>query len=552
MAILEALDPEFVRLLIEQISLYLSSMRYLSSFIIFDDSSRLITRVGYIDDGYVRIRDAQDTSISIVEILREMTWTSLSLAQLGATTAQPGDQPPPNVIVTGGFDGSLVRMLKTDSDGRLQVGVVSLPVTKGDWLSVIPNPPNLDVALSTRASEATLVAIRDRLPASLTSAGNFRVAVLEDGIGLAKDSTLSSILSRLDTNLSTRASETTLSGIKSQTDKLTFDASNRLIVNATVVANLDRSLLTVKRELLTLAPASGRNATVPVDDYVHWIDSAEYSVTETSWTEKTRCVVRQRNLPSRTYLVHVYVEGYVSAGQTLYVRFRSHYRGTLASFTFTETSYVSKEANATYIAPGWWDDPIYVEAYVTGGTGYVKNAQINFVKANVVEGWTGTISGEQFKPLRIDAEGYLLAKSPQLPSTLTAAGNLKVSVEESSIKQPVNIQDHWVESVVLLPSGARTASGNTGDIDVGRFLYGEICIDITAVSGTNPTLDVYIEGKDQYTGKYKVLFSHTGLNSVQTIWDTITLLAFRYLRVRWVVGGTSPSFTFSVSGEFKS
>jgi len=145
-----------------------------------------------------------------------------------------------------------------------------------------------------------------------------------------------------------------------------------------------------------------------------------------------------------------------------------------------------------------------------------------------------------------------LAKSSQLPSTLTAAGNLKVSVEESSIKQPVDIQDHWVESVVLLPSGARTASGSTADIDVGRFICGEICIDITAVSGTAPTLDVYIEGKDQYTGKYKVLFSHTGLNTVQTIWDTITLLAFRYLRVRWVISGTSPSFTFSVSGEFKS
>ncbi|MEM2405645.1 MAG: hypothetical protein QXR05_10930 [Candidatus Methanomethylicia archaeon] len=135
---------------------------------------------------------------------------------------------------------------------------------------------------------------------------------------------------------------------------------------------------------------------------------------------------------------------------------------------------------------------------------------------------------------------------------ITAAGNIKVALKEADIKQPVDIQDHWVENVVLLPSAARTASGNTTDIDVGRFLYGEICIDITAVSGTNPTLDIYIDGKDQYTGKYKVLFSHTGLNSVQTIWDTITLLAFRYIRVRWVVGGTSPSFTFSVSGEFKS
>jgi len=146
----------------------------------------------------------------------------------------------------------------------------------------------------------------------------------------------------------------------------------------------------------------------------------------------------------------------------------------------------------------------------------------------------------------------LKAIKDKLPDSLTAAGNLKVSLQETTIKQPVDIQDHWTENVVLLPSAARTSGGNTVDIDVGRFLYGEICIDITAVSGTDPTLDVYIEGKDQYTGKYKVLFSHTGLNSVQTIWDTITLLAFRYLRVRWIISGTSPSFTFSVSAEMKS
>ncbi|MEM1710635.1 MAG: hypothetical protein QW820_07070 [Sulfolobales archaeon] len=117
MAIVEILDPDFIRTLAEMSLTYLSNLSRLS----FDESYRMIVRVGYIDDGYVRIRDAQDTSISIVEILRHMTWTSLSLAQLGATTAQPGESPPPIVIAVGGFDGSLVRMLRTDSDGRLQV-----------------------------------------------------------------------------------------------------------------------------------------------------------------------------------------------------------------------------------------------------------------------------------------------------------------------------------------------------------------------------------------------------------------------------------------------
>ncbi|MEM4473938.1 MAG: hypothetical protein QXY75_03025 [Candidatus Bathyarchaeia archaeon] len=140
----------------------------------------------------------------------------------------------------------------------------------------------------------------------------------------------------------------------------------------------------------------------------------------------------------------------------------------------------------------------------------------------------------------------------RLPSSLTAAGNLKVSLQETIIKQPIDVQDHWSESVVLLPSAARTADGVSGDIDVGRFLYAEICIDITAVSGTTPVLNIYIEGKDRYTGKYKVLFAHENITSVQTIWDTITMLAFTYIRVRYTISGTSPSFTFSVSGEFKS
>ncbi|MEM3942798.1 MAG: hypothetical protein QXJ59_01825 [Thermofilaceae archaeon] len=110
------------------------------------------------------------------------------------------------------------------------------------------------------ARDSTLAAVRDRLPSSLTTAGNFRIAVVEDGVGLAKESTLSSILGRLDVALSTRASESTLGGIKSQTDRLTFDASNRLYVNAAVVANppnLDVALSTRASES-TLAAVRDR------------------------------------------------------------------------------------------------------------------------------------------------------------------------------------------------------------------------------------------------------------------------------------------------------
>ena len=152
--------------------------------------------------------------------------------------------------------------------------------------------------------------------------------------------------------------------------------------------------------------------------------------------------------------------------------------------------------------------------------------------------------------LGLARESTLTAIRDRLPSSLTTLGNFRVSVEES-IKLPVNIQDHLVESVVLLPSDVRTTGGVGADVDVGRFTMAEVLLDVTAVSGTNPTLSVYLEGKNQYTGKYKVLWAVENVTSTGEYWLTITHLAFRYLRVRWEISGTSPSFTFSVSMEGK-
>ncbi|MEM1522295.1 MAG: hypothetical protein QXU69_04675 [Thermofilaceae archaeon] len=81
---------------------------------------------------------------------------------------------------------------------------------------------NLDMSLSalrdairgadgrtlTDVYNATL-AVRDRLPSSLTTAGNFKVALLEETVGIAKDSTLATIRDRIDVALSSRLSEST-------------------------------------------------------------------------------------------------------------------------------------------------------------------------------------------------------------------------------------------------------------------------------------------------------------------------------------------------------
>lgn len=141
-----------------------------------------------------------------------------------------------------------------------------------------------------------------------------------------------------------------------------------------------------------------------------------------------------------------------------------------------------------------------------------------------------------------------------------ASGNLKVDVASSDILQPVDIQSHWGEAVTLLAKGARTTSDFGSDVDIERFIAGELCIDVTEVSGefaSGEGLRIIVEGKDEVTGKYKVIYdSYDSLGGMitepVTDWLTITTLAFRLLRVRWEISGTDPSFTFTVSMQAKA
>lgn len=98
----------------------------------------------------------------------------------------------------------------------------------------------------------------------------------------------------------------------------------------------------------------------------------------------------------------------------------------------------------------------------------------------------------------------------------------------------------------LAASAARTTSGNStagGGWAPATLL--RVQLDVTAASGTTPTLDVVIE--DSLDGStfntigtftQKVATGREVINIVTPFADT--------LRARWTVGGTTPSFTFSV------
>jgi len=123
--------------------------------------------------------------------------------------------------------------------------------------------------------------------------------------------------------------------------------------------------------------------------------------------------------------------------------------------------------------------------------------------------------------------------------------NLRVRLSETDVALPVDIQYRRKEELTVW-SGTATSSGNTADISVEHFTGMEVEVKVTAVSGTNPTLQVCIQGKFGTTGDYKDIACTDTITTTGVWFLTINPLIFKTIRARWVVEGTSPSFTFRV------
>ena len=112
-----------------------------------------------------------------------------------------------------------------------------------------------------------------------------------------------------------------------------------------------------------------------------------------------------------------------------------------------------------------------------------------------------------------------------------------------------------LESVNLVaghPTAARTATGQTSGIDV-RDYDGDLVfvLDTTGGgSGSSPTLDVTIEDSadnSSFSALSGAAFTQvTASASAQTL-EVSADNCKRYVRIKYTIGGSSPSFTFSVN-----
>ncbi|MDQ3747976.1 MAG: hypothetical protein M3367_03010 [Acidobacteriota bacterium] len=108
------------------------------------------------------------------------------------------------------------------------------------------------------------------------------------------------------------------------------------------------------------------------------------------------------------------------------------------------------------------------------------------------------------------------------------------------------IRDKGV-SVAALSSAARTASGDAlaASSDYGSADTMRCQLNVTAVSGTAPTLDVVIEDTLDGTNFNTIgTFAQKTATGREVI--NITIPFTERVRIRWTIAGTTPSFTFGV------
>jgi len=168
-----------------------------------------------------------------------------------------------------------------------------------------------------------------------------------------------------------------------------------------------------------------------------------------------------------------------------------------------------------------------------------------FNMIHIYNGCSGTVSGtfiigrELFTPSKV---------SVSIPSTLNAnimspvdsSGYINIDVQAKAGYPP------YLEAT-LVNAHAITANGSSSNVDIYAYIYVFVFIYVSAVSGTSPSMNVYLNAYDSTSNQYTTIASVTNITATGTYYMTASNLAVRYVNVSWAVSGTSPSFTTTIT-----
>jgi hypothetical protein len=117
----------------------------------------------------------------------------------------------------------------------------------------------------------------------------------------------------------------------------------------------------------------------------------------------------------------------------------------------------------------------------------------------------------------------------------------------------------FLNETAFVPSAAYTTSSNTiTPVDLGAYTSGIIVVNVTAVSGTSPSLTVNFRTCASSPGQQTAPANANCV--IHTAGSAITATGLQIIKVdhfaRWntldfSISGTTPSFTFTATGYFK-
>jgi hypothetical protein len=107
-------------------------------------------------------------------------------------------------------------------------------------------------------------------------------------------------------------------------------------------------------------------------------------------------------------------------------------------------------------------------------------------------------------------------------------------------------------TIYLQPQTVITASGSSGPLNVGPLTTLACDVNVVTVAGTSPTLSLVVERQGADGGWYPMwtpaAITAAGITSTSIGPGCATnQVVPATIRFRWTLGGTSPSFTYSVS-----
>lgn len=101
----------------------------------------------------------------------------------------------------------------------------------------------------------------------------------------------------------------------------------------------------------------------------------------------------------------------------------------------------------------------------------------------------------------------------------------------------------------LVPSAARTTSGNSGPLSLADAATVDLQVTVSAVSGTTPSLALSVQWSDDGTNFGAPDGGGDTFTAITAAGTVVKQLQAKglYMQIVWTITGTTPSFTFAVT-----